>query len=114
VTAAGGAGLYDPWAVTDGGYRFASIEERFGEGYGFGLETQLVRIEDASGEKEGVEVVGAGFIERHVDREILAPIGVLPGSDFVFLWRYDAGFGARFVESFPWFHHLDFFETVGD
>ena len=43
------------------------------------VHAQLVGVDDATGQQDRVEVLGAGFGEGHIDRELVAPFRELPG-----------------------------------
>jgi hypothetical protein len=98
--------------VADRRHRLAGIEECFGERDGLGLHPQRIGIEDTARQQQRVEILRLGLVERQIDRQLLAPIGEVPAANAVTLRRYNAGLGARLVESLAGLDQLDLLEPV--
>ena len=113
LAAARSPGLDDqPGAVADGADRLAGIEERLDEGHRLRLHAQPVRVHHAAGQQQGVVVIGLRSVEPDVDRDRLAPVGVVPTADPVALRRDDARAGAGGIERLARLDQLGLLEAV--
>src|SRR5688500_16467878 len=78
------AALYDacinqsPRAVANGRYWLARLEERFDELHRLAVHTKLVGIHHPTGQEERVVFVCSRFAQGHVNRELVAPLRMLP------------------------------------
>ncbi len=102
-----------PWAVTDGGDGFALLEKRGDKSLDAGVTAELVGIHDAPGEEKCVIIVGPDGIDGEIDRDVFAPVGVVPAFDLTGLKRNDFGGGPGGVEGFSRLKQFGLLETVG-
>ena len=67
--------------MADRRQRLAGCAEGANEGNRFGLQAQLVRIDDAAGQHQRVEIIDAGIVQIHVDLHRAAPVAAAPALD---------------------------------
>jgi hypothetical protein len=60
--------------MADRRHRFPCIEEGLCECDSLGLHPQFVRVDDAAGQQQRVEVVWTGSVERYVHWKVVTPI----------------------------------------
>jgi hypothetical protein len=80
--------------VADGGDWLSGFEEAAHEAHGALVHSQPIGVHHAAGKHECVELIGARAVEREIDRDLIAPMIVLPGLDRSTLWGDEGGFRA--------------------
>ena len=103
----------DPRGVANGADGFARLGEVADEGERGVVGAEGVGVHQAAGEHEGVEFLGFGGVEREIDVEDIAFVGVLHGLDRFACGRDNADGGAGLFEGF--FGALEFglFKSIG-
>ncbi len=99
--------------MTDGRDRLALFEETLDELDSLRLHAQLVGIHHAARKQQSVVTAGVGGLERHVHWHFLAPLFVVPASNFAFLGRNYFRRSAGLFERFLRFQKLSLFESAG-
>ena len=99
--------------MADGGHRLAGAEDRLDEGERPSVRPELIGIEQAAGQKDGVELVGGHVIERRVDADRAADLEVLHALDGAGRRRHDGCDAAGLVERPLGDHQLALLEAVG-
>jgi hypothetical protein len=99
--------------VTDGGYGLTGFDELLDEGYGVLVGAEVVGVDLAAGEDEGVVVGGFDFVDEMVDFDGLAPVGVVPALDLAFFNGDDFDGGSRLLEVLLRVGEFDLLLAVG-
>jgi uncharacterized protein len=99
--------------VTDGGYGLTGFDELLDEGYGVLVGAEVVGVDLAAGEDEGVVVGGFDFIDEMVDFDGLALISVVPALDLAFFYGDDFDGGSGLFEVLLRVGEFDLLVTVG-
>jgi len=102
-----------PGAVADGGDGFAGFDELFDEGYGVLVGAELIGVDLAAREDEGVVVGGLDLVDEMVDFDGLAPVGVVPALDLAFFDGDDFDGGAGLFEVLLGIGEFDLLVAVG-
>ncbi|KAI1691004.1 tripartite tricarboxylate transporter family receptor domain-containing protein [Ditylenchus destructor] len=102
-----------PWAVADRRDGLAGLDECTHEGDRLLVDAQRVGVHDAARQQQRVEVVGPGALERHVDREAVGRIVMVPAAHAALGGRDDPRPRAGVVERLARLGHLDLLEAVG-
>jgi hypothetical protein len=102
-----------PGTVADGSDGFSGFDELFDEGDGVLVGAELVGVDLAAGEDEGVVVGGFDFVDEVIDFDGLSPVGVVPTLDLAFFDGDDFDGGAGFFEILLGIGELDLLEAVG-
>lgn len=79
--------------MANGRHGLAGVEEGLHESHRLGLQVQCIGIHDPSGQQQRVIVLRVRAAEHPVDREVAAPLGVIPALDLTAPGRDD--FGSR-------------------
>ena len=86
--------------MADGGYGFTGFDELLDEGYGVSVGAELVGVDLAAGEDEGVVVGRVDFVDEMIDFDGLAPVGLVPALDLPAFDREDLYFCSCPLDSF--------------
>jgi len=89
-----------PGAVADGGYGFSRFYELLDEGDGVFVGAELVGVDLAAREDEGIVVGGVDFVDEMIDFDGLAPVGLVPALDLPAFDREDLYFCSCPLDSF--------------
>ena len=100
-----------PWQMAAMGF-FAV--ERADEGHRLRVDAELVRVDHAAGQEQCVEILHPRLGERHVDGDVVTPVGELPPSHLAFDRRHDLRHGPGLVERLARLRELDLLETILD
>jgi hypothetical protein len=63
-------------------------------------------------QQQRVVVARIGAAQRHRDRELVAPLGMVPALDLALRGRNDEGLRACLLKRLPWPGHLDLLEAI--
>jgi hypothetical protein len=102
-----------PGTMADGCYRFAGFYELFDEGYGVFVGAELVGVDLAAGQDEGVVVGGPDIRDEMIDFDGLAPVGFVPALDLPGFDGDDIYFCSCFLEIFFGVGEFDLLVAVG-
>ena len=102
-----------PGAVTDGGYGFSGFDELLDEGYGVFVGAELVGVDLAAGEDEGVVVGGFDVVDEVIDFDGLAPVGLVPALDLAGFDGEDVDFCSGSLEISLGVGEFDLLVAVG-
>jgi hypothetical protein len=102
-----------PGSVADRADRLAGFEEGVGEGDRRGLDAQLVGVDLAARQHEAVIALGPRVLEIEIDRDLLAPVGLVPAADGAGLGCDHMHGGAGLLERALGLRQLRLLEAVG-
>ena len=86
--------------MTDGGYGLTGFDELLDEGYGVLVDAEVVGVDLAAGQDEGVVVGGFDFVDEMVDFDGLAPVGEVPALDLAFFMEMTSTVAPAFSRFF--------------
>ena len=88
--------------MTDGGYGLPRIEELLHELDRLLIGPQLIRVHYAAGKQERIKILGRSPLKRHINRQFVPPIGMLPALHLALLRRNNGSLGSGLYKSVPW------------
>ncbi len=98
--------------MADRCYRLSSEEECAHEIECLGLRPHGVRIDQATGDHQGVEIVRICLIQRDIDRDLVAFVGVIHPLDLTGIQGNDAHVSTRILERFLGLRQLHLLEAI--
>ena len=102
--------VHGPWQMAAMG--LARFHEGPHEGDGLLVDAQRIGVDHAARQQQGVEVFGAGALQRHVDREAVGLVVVMPAAHAAVDGRDDLRLRAGGVQRLAGVGHLDLLEAV--
>jgi len=98
--------------VTDHRDRLSGREEIPYESDRIGIRTKKIRIRDASGQDQAVEIRRDRRRDRCIDIEVLRPVQMVESLDLAGLGLYQPGPAARFLHGRPRLGQLHLLDTL--